>query len=101
MVDRIRRALKSKRPGPVASDHRSCAAVARLVHKSRKEVMAASISGVIIDDWEGSMIKLAKSRSLLRSINRHKIRLIQSFIWTSIRLSASVRVSDSRTACHA
>jgi hypothetical protein len=54
--------LKNFSPGKhVASDRKSQAAVNRLVRKKRKELMAARIPGINLDDIEGAMIRLAQS----------------------------------------
>ncbi len=52
----------------VASDRKSQAAVNRLVRKKRKELMAARIPGINLDDTEGAMVRLAQSLSLSRHI---------------------------------
>ena len=64
--------LKNFSPGKhVASDRKSQAAVNRLVRKKRKELMAARILGINLDDTEGAMVRLAQSLSLSRHIKSH------------------------------
>ncbi len=55
----------------VASDRKSQAAVNRLVRKKRKQLMAARIPGINLDDTEGAMVRLAQSLSLSLHIKRH------------------------------
>ena len=64
--------LKNFNPGShVPTDRRSMEAVARLVRKERKALMAARVPGQKIDGSEGAMTKLAKSLSLKTAIERH------------------------------
>jgi hypothetical protein len=64
--------LKDFSPGKhVASDKANQASVARLVRKHRKELMAARIPGINLDDTEGAIVRLAQSRSLSRHIKKH------------------------------
>ena len=69
--------LKNLSPGKhVASDKASQAAVARLVRKHRKELMAARIPGINLDDTEGAMVRLAQSLSLAGTSRNIMIRPI-------------------------
>jgi hypothetical protein len=64
--------LKNFSPGKhVASDKASQAKVARLVRQHSKELMAARIPGINLDDAEGAMVRLAQSLSLSRHIKKH------------------------------
>jgi hypothetical protein len=64
--------LKNFSPGKhVASDKKSQSAVNRLVRKKRKELMAARIPGINLNDTEGAMVRLAQSLSLSRHIKRY------------------------------
>ena len=64
--------LKNFSPGRhVPTDRRSMDAVARMVRKERKELMAARLPGHKIDGSEGAMTKLAKAISLKTAIERH------------------------------
>ena len=52
-------------------DRSSQRAVARLVRKTRKDVMAERLQGIEVDDTEGSMNRLAESLSLSKFLERH------------------------------
>ncbi len=64
--------LKNFSPGRhVPTNRRSMEAIARMVRKERKAIMAARVQGQKIDGSEGAMTKLAKSLSLKTAIERH------------------------------
>jgi hypothetical protein len=68
---------KNFSPGKhVASDRASQAAVNRLVRKHRKELMAARIPGINLDDTEGAIFRLAQSLSLAGTSRNIMIRPI-------------------------
>jgi len=55
----------------VPYDKRSRKAVARLVNKTRRDVMSSRVGGIDLDGSEGAMNQLAESLSLVKFLERH------------------------------
>jgi len=68
----IHASMQNFSPGrQVPYDRRSRKAVARLVNKTRRDVMSARVGGIDLDGSEGAMNQLAESLSLVKLLEKH------------------------------
>ena len=68
----IHASMQNFSPGRhVPYDRRSRKAVARLVNKTRRDVMSARVGGIDLDGSEGAMNQLAESLSLVKFLEKH------------------------------